>query len=292
MSYNDFMGSSYSRGLQDVEKFWENFQHVVRDPHSRYSLRKDSDGFYWADDNDEDDDCNIKIAEGKSLEDYKHVIYKNDGSIVVNFATDGCNRRWYGDYLLRNLLHVLPESIHIFESTGKRKKLYAIWEPGKDARKTAHRYSGNGYSPERMWELTENIVQFMPDRSVKGAKLRKRGPKMKLEKAKPLTEFLERKHVREMAKARLDGDLEISIESNYATFRTADTGLHHLVLELRRPSCYGEKGPNHGLIRRLAIGRFVGSNEIPELNQIAWDICKDIPNSMKKGLLKGDRPTV
>ena len=143
-----------------------------------------------------------------------------------------------------------------------------------------------------MWELTENIVHFMPDRTVKGAKLRKRGPKMKLEKAEPLTEFLERKHVKEMANARLDGDLEIGVESNHATFRTAETGLFHVVLELRRPSCYRDGGPNEGLIRRLAVGRFVDSKEIPELNQMAWDICKDIPDSMKKGILVGERPTI
>ena len=292
MSYNDFMGTSYSRGIEDVKKFWENFQHVVRDPHSRYSLRHDSDGFYWADDADEDENCKIKVAEGKSLEDYKHVIYKNDGSILVNMSTEGNRRNYYGDYLLRNLLHILPESIHIFQSTGQGKKFYAIWEPGKDVRAPANQYSGNGHSPNKMWELTENVVQFMPDRSVKGAKLRKRGPKIKIETAKPLTEFLDRKHVKEMAKARLDGDLEISVESNNATFRTAQTGLYHVVLELRRPSCYGDEGPNHGLIRRLAIGRFVGQKEIPELNQMAWDICKDIPDSMKRGILVGERPSL
>ncbi len=292
MSYNDFMGSSYSRGIEDVKKFWENFQHVVRDPHSRYSLRQDSDGFYWCDDSDEDENCKIIAGEGKSLEDYKHVIYKNDGSILVNFATEGNRRHYYGDYLLRNLLHVLPESIHIFQSTGKNKKFYAIWEPGKDVRAPANTYSGNGHSPDKMWELTEKVVQFMPDRSVKGAKLRKRGPKVKVKKAKPLTEFLDRKHVKEMAKARLEGDLEISVETNNATFRTAQTGLYHVVLELTRPSCYMDEGPNHGLIRRLSVGRFVNQKEIPELNQMAWDICKDIPDSMKRGILVGERPSI
>ena len=51
-----------------------------------------------------------------------------------------------------------------------------------------------------------------------------------------------------------------------------------------------DDGPNHGLIRRLSIGRFVNSKEIPELNQMAWDICKDIPDSMKRGILVGERP--
>ena len=292
MAYHDFMGTSYSRGIEDVKKFWENFQHVVRDPHSRYSLRHDSDGFYWADDSDEDENCKIKVADGHTLEEYKHVIYKKDGSITVNLNPTGNRRHHYGDYVMRNLMHVLPESIHIFQSTGNNKKFYAIWEPGKDVRAPANQYSGNGHSPDCMWELTEEVVHFMPDKSVIGAKLRKRGPKIKIEKAKPLTEFLDRKHVKEMAKARLDGDLEIGVESNNATFRTAQTGLYHVVLELRRPSCYMDEGPNHGLIRRLSIGRFVDSKEIPELNQMAWDICKDIPDSMKRGILVGERPSL
>ena len=74
MAYHDFMGTSYPSGVKDVKKFWENFQHVVRDPHSRYSLRHDSDGFYWADDSDEDENCKIQVAEGHTLDDYKHVI--------------------------------------------------------------------------------------------------------------------------------------------------------------------------------------------------------------------------
>ena len=291
MPYHDFMGTSYPGGAKDVKKFWANFQHVVRDPHSRYSLRQDSDGFYWADDADEDDNCVLQVAEGHKLEEYKHVIYKKDGSITVNLKPEGNRRHCYGDYIMRNLMHILPESIHIFRSTGNNKKYYAIWEPGKDVRSPANQYSASGHSPKTMWELTEGVVHFMPDRSVKGAKLRKRGPKIKIKNAKPLTEFLDRKHVKEMAKARLDGDLEIGVESNHATFRTAQTGLYHVVLELRKPSCYMDDGPNHGLIRRLSIGRFVNSKEIPELNQIAWDICKDIPDSMKRGILVGERPT-
>ena len=291
MPYHDFMGTSYPSGVTDVKKFWENFQHVVRDPHSRYSLRQDSDGFYWADDSDEDENCKIKVEEGHTLEDYKHVIYKKDGSITVNLKPQGNRRVYYNDYMMRNLMHVLPESIHIFQSTGNNKKFYVIWEPGKDVRAPVNQYSGNGHSPDKMWELTEAVVHFMPDKSVKGAKLRKRGPKIVLEKAKPLTEFLERKHIKEMTKARLEGDLEVSLETKYATFRTAQTGLYHVVIEMSKPSCYGEEGPNHGLIRRLSVGRFVDKKDIERCNQIAWDICKDIPDSMKRGLLVGDRPS-
>jgi len=192
---------------------------------------------------------------------------------------------------MRNLMHVLPESIHIFQSTGNNKKFYAIWEPGKDVRAPANQYSGSGHSPDCMWELTEKVVQFMPDRSVKGAKLRKRGPKIMLEKSKPLTEFLDRTHIKEMTKARLDGDLEVGLNTLHATFRTAQTGLYHVVIEMSKPSCYGDEGPNHGLIRRLSVGRFVGKKDIERCNQMAWDICKDIPDSMKRGLLVGDRPS-
>ena len=67
MAYHDFMGTSYPSGVKDVKKFWENFQHVVRDPHSRYSLRQDSDGLYWADDSDEDENCKIQVSEGHTL---------------------------------------------------------------------------------------------------------------------------------------------------------------------------------------------------------------------------------
>ena len=71
-----------------------------------------------------------------------------------------------------------------------------------------------------------------------------------------------------------------------------DTGLSHCVLELVRSDTYGNYGPNDGLIRRISVGRFVDSEEVKKCNQIAWDICKDLPDSIKEGIIKGDRPQV
>ena len=290
MSYHDNHYSGYGVGYNDIKKFWEKEHLVARDNHCRYSLRKADDHYFWTEDWCEDDKGNIIPDTHETLDDYKVVKMYHDGTIILNLDFRKSRRGSPGyldDNTLQQLHHILPSNIHMFLTGGRKNpKTFLIWDPKESARHTMSKDK-----PTTMWEVTSKKLTFLPNGKVEGATLRKRGKKVIID-VQPFKELLEPKHIKEMTKARLDGALKVICDTKRATFRTMDTGLSHCVIELVRSDTYGHYGPNEGLIRRISVGRFVDSEEVKKCNQIAWDICKDLPDSIKEGIIKGDRPQV
>ena len=148
-----------------------------------------------------------------------------------------------------------------------------MYSPGDDVRR-------NVYSPKTVWDITKtHSIKLRADGRVEGGKKIDRGEK-KFAENKPLQEQLEEKHYREMTKARLKSDLELDYVTQYAAFRGQNTNTKHYAIEMYKPSCFGQNGPNDGLIRRLFVGRFMEDKADEEkCKRLALDIAKDLPDS-------------
>ena len=296
MPYHDSHYSAYGDGYSSIEKYWNKENLVARDVASRYSLRKADDHYFWTEDWCEDDKGKIIPGEYQTLDDYKVVKMYHDGTIILNLETPPSKRghvRFVDEATIEHLHHILPVNVHMFLTGGRKyPKTFVMWNPKESVRDTSH-YAMRKIDPKPtvMWEITSKKLTFLPNGKVEGATLRKRGKKVIID-VQPLIDLLEPKHIKEMTKARLDGVLEVIADTKRATFRTMDTGLTHCVLELVRSDTYGHYGPNDGLITRISVGRFVNEEEVKRCNQIAWDICKDLPTSIKSGIINGDRPQV
>ena len=200
------------------------------------------------------------------------VTYKKNGDIYIDVP--GHERRGSHRYgrTMERMLAYLPESVGIYE-TNANKKMYLMYSPGDDVRRHV-------YSPKTVWDITKtHTIKLRADGKVEGGKRVDRGEK-KFAECKPLQEQLEAKHYREMTKARLKSDLELDYVTQYATFRGQNTNTKHYAIEMYKPSCYGNNGPNDGLIRRLFVGRFMEDKEDAEkCKQLAVEIAKDLPDS-------------
>jgi len=212
-----------------------------------------------------EDEENITIAETV-------VTYKKNGDIYIDVPEHerrGAHR--YGRTMERMLAY-LPSSVGIYE-TNSNKKMYLMYSPGADVRM-------HQYSPQTVWDITKtHSIKLRADGKVDGGKRVDRGEK-KFAENKPLQEQLEVKHYREMTKARLKSDLELDYVTQYATFRGQNTNTKHYAIEMYKPSCYGQNGPNDGLIRRLFVGRFMEDKaDAEKCEQLAIAIAKDLPDS-------------
>ena len=212
-----------------------------------------------------EDEENITIAETV-------LTYKKNGDIYIDVP--GHERRGVHRYgrTMEKMLAYLPGSVGIYE-TNANKKTYLMYSPGDDVRR-------HTYSPKTVWDITKtHNIKLRADGKVEGGKRVDRGEK-KFAENKPLQEQLEAKHYREMTKARLKSDLELDYVTQYATFRGQNTNTKHYAIEMYKPSCYGNNGPNDGLIRRLFVGRFMEDKaDAEKCEQLAIAIAKDLPDS-------------
>ena len=200
------------------------------------------------------------------------VTYKKNGDIYVDVPAQDRRARHRHSRAMERMLAYLPESVGIYE-TNANNKMYLMYSPGDDVRIHV-------YSPKTVWDITKtHSIKLRADGSVDlGNKIKIN--KKKFAENKPLQEQLEEKHYREMTKARLKSDLELDYVTQYATFRGQSTNTKHYAIEMYRPSCFGQIGPNDGLIRRLFVGRFMEDNEDAEkCKKLALDIAKDLPDS-------------
>jgi len=296
MGYHDNHYTGYRNGYNDVKKYWEKENLIARDNHSMLSVRKAEDHYFWTENRSEDKFGNIIPKEYLDFDDYKVLKMYPDGTIILNLDHLDYykvrNNNYLNETYLQQLHHILPKNIHMFFTGGRKNpKTFAIWDPKESARQTGFYSNSASGKPNTMWEIRSKKLTFLPNGKVEGAILRKRGKKIIIE-LQPFLEFLEPKHIKEMTKARLDGVLKVRSSIKIATFRTMITGLSHCVIELVRDDIDGHNGPNEGLIRSISVGRFVDKEEVKKCNRIAWDICKDLPDSIKEGIISGDRPQV
>ena len=182
-------------------------------------------------------------------------------------------------YNMGSFARWLPDSVHLYEHS---KKLYMIYTPEKDARRSP------GYNSVWEWLGTNDITLYKNGSVEEAPSLIKRERGItKTAEDKPLKEQLNDKHYREIAKARLDTDLHVQLNTLRATFRGQQTNLYHIAIELFRPSIYGNGGPNEGLIRRLFVGRFIEKADRETHYHLAGKIVgSDIPTSAIVGNLK------
>ena len=200
------------------------------------------------------------------------ITYKKNGDIYIDVpAGERRGRHRYGRTMER-MLSYLPEWVGIYE-TNANNKMYLMYSPGDDVRR-------GSYSPKSVWDITKTAsIKLRANGNVEGGKKIDRGEK-KFAENKPLQEQLEEKHYREMTKARLKSDLELDYVTQYATFRGQNTGTKHYAIEMYKPSCFGQNGPNDGLIRRLFVGRFMEDGaDADRCKELAISIAKDLPDS-------------
>ena len=200
------------------------------------------------------------------------ITYKKDGDIYLDVPTKarfGMHRQVRS---MERMLSYLPESVGIYETNSNNKR-YLMYDPGSNVR----RYN---YSPRTVWDITKtHSIKLRSCGKVEGGRKIERGVK-KFAENKPLQEQLEEKHYKEMTKARLKSDLELDYVTQCATFRGQTTNTKHYAIEMYKPSCYGQNGPNDGLIRRLYVGRFMEDHSDAEAcKKLALSIAKDLPDS-------------
>jgi hypothetical protein len=200
------------------------------------------------------------------------VTYKKSGDIYIDVPSHERRGRHRHGRTMERMLAYLPDSVGMYE-THANKKTYLMYSPGDDVRRHV-------FSPKTVWDITKtHSIKLRADGRVEGGKKIDRGEK-KFAENKPLQEQLEEKHYREMTKARLKSDLELDYVTQYATFRGQNTNTKHYAIEMYKPSCFGQNGPNDGLIRRLFVGRFMEDRADEEkCKQLALDIAKDLPDS-------------
>lgn len=202
------------------------------------------------------------------------IIYFDDGRISVNLKTEK-RRYWHGVNLVSELLSHLPQSIHIYGKTGE---WFIVYDPEADVR----RFS---YDVEFLYKTSsgneEDVYVFNTDGTISGADKVERGA-IKFCEDKPIKDHLNAKHLKEMAKARLDNDFVVEYEQLYASFRGMQTGRYHMCITLSRSSSKDlyNAGPNSGLIRKIHVARFVKDPEdLKRAEMLALSITKDIPES-------------
>ena len=200
------------------------------------------------------------------------ITYKKNGDIYIDVPPGERRKRHRYSRTMERMLSYLPAWVGIYE-TNANNKMYLMYSPGDDVRR-------GSYSPKSVWDITKTAsIKLRANGNVEGGKKIDRGEK-KFAENKPLQEQLEEKHYREMTKARLKSDLELDYVTQYATFRGQNTNTKHYAIEMYRPSCFGQNGPNDGLIRRLFVGRFMEDKADEEkCKQLALDIAKDLPDS-------------
>jgi len=202
------------------------------------------------------------------------ITYKKNGDIYLDVPA----KERFGMYRhqqarsMERMLSYLPESVGIYE-TNSNNKMYLMYDPGSNVRR-------HNYSPRTVWDITKtHNIKLRPCGKVEGGRKIERGVK-KFAENKSLQEQLEAKHYKEMTKARLKSDLELDYVTQYATFRGQTTDTKHYAIEMYKPSCYGLKGPNDGLIRRLYVGRFMEDHsDAAACKKLALSIAKDLPDS-------------
>ena len=273
MSYHDIYYSEF-QGYKEVKDHFVADCNVARMSHG-FDLRE-KDGVYSF---GRDIHDGSKDSDGKYIGNHQvDVEYHQDGTIILKKAMlkDLAKNK----YNMGSFLRWLPDSVHIYEHS---KKMYLIYTPGENAR-------SNADAVFSVWEwLGTNDIILYKDGSVEEepSLIKRERGKTKTAEDKPLKEQLNEKHYREIAKARLETDLQVQLNTMYATFRGQPTSLYHIAIELFRPSIYGNGGPNEGLIRRLYVGRFIDKANREEHYELAGKIVgSDIPTSAIVGKLK------
>tara|TARA_R110000824_G_scaffold278662_3_gene466940 strand:+ start:1655 stop:2524 length:870 start_codon:yes stop_codon:yes gene_type:complete len=265
---------SYSEygNYEDINNHYNTEVSLVRMGND-FKLVKNSNGdlLFQMESQKWDDSRAGKEAENITVSDTV-ITYKKNGDMYIDMPSEARRGRTRYGRATERMLSYLPESVGIYE-TNSNNKMYLMYSPGDDVRRYV-------YSPKTVWDITKtNYIKLRVDGKVEGGKRIDRGEK-KFAENKPLKDQLEEKHYREMTKARLKSDLELDYVTQYATFRGQETGTKHYAIEMYRPSCYGQNGPNDGLIRRLFVGRFMEDDADAErCKQLAVEIAKDLPDS-------------
>ena len=274
MSYHDVYYSEF-QGYKEVKDHFVADCNVARMSHGFDLREKDGVYSFGRDIHDGGKDSDGKYI-GKHQVD---VEYHEDGTIILKktMLKDLAKNK----YNMGSFLRWLPDSVHLYEHS---KKMYLIYTPEQNAR-------NNHSNPVlSVWEwLGTNDITLYKDGSVEEepSLIKIERGKTKTAEDKPLKEQLNEKHYREIAKARLETDLQVQLNTMYATFRGQPTSLYHIAIELFRPSIYGNGGPNEGLIRRLYVGRFIDKTNREKYYELAGKIVgSDIPTSAIVGELK------
>jgi hypothetical protein len=275
-----------------------------------YTLRESDGDFFFGTENyaehnlSEATTVEEVLNKSNDISNNKMITYHKTNEVTIDFDTvfdhgntRGARHRSYlSDRMVNMVSEYLPEWIYLWsKSDGGRFKMFTSFNPDlTDARSHAGSpYYTGSLCPLVIYEIPhEGTVKYspasdkFPNGNITNAKKINRGKTIWAED-KPLSQHLEPKHYKEMAKARLNSDLAISVESHYATFRGIPTGLRHVVLEMYKPSSYGNNGPNEGLIRRLSVARFIdSSNEtMDKAYQLAASIAAELPASLMQGEL-------
>ena len=282
MAYNrEDQPASTLGSYEDINNYYEAEINVVRMENS-FDLKKDSDGtLYFQREMRRWDKLDPTNDNDDAVHNETIITYQTDGEIVIDIPP---KKSGYSSYQHNNdwgtMLSYLPSNVGMYETSSNDKK-YLLYDNSN--------VRTHNYYPTKVWDITKSkSIRLKPDGRVIGAKEVNRGA-TKFADDKPLDEQLEEKHLREMTKARLKSDLEIDYTHLSATFRGNPTGTYHHCLEMYRPSQYGEKGPNDGLIRRLFVGRFIDPTPVErdKCTKLALSIVKNIPdNCLSDGFVR------
>lgn len=276
-----------------------------------YTLRERDGDFFFGSESHHDhslveDASTIEEIRNRAYEisNNEMIIYHKNNEVTIDLDKvfdyaypAGRHRTYLSDRIISLISEHLPEWIYFWSKSGGHDgtKIFTSFNPDmSDAREHAESpYHNSDKSPTTIYEIPkEGTVKYspasdkFPNGNITNAKRVNRGKTIWAED-KPLSQHLEPKHYKEMAKARLNSDLAICCADQNATFRGVPTGLMHVVLEMYRPSTYGNNGPNEGLIRRLSVARFIdSSNEtMDKAYQLAASIASELPASLMEGRL-------
>ena len=302
MSYTDGTSSRFDTVKEMAAEFFMNVNSFPC--HSGYTVRENLGTFYFGLENyygenqiPSTDSYEDMKEKSKSISNDKRIIFHKEGHISINFLTSfdisdvpSYRRKYYKTSSLEVLNAHLPKWIYLWEH-GEGKIFATFSAEGTTVRPSYD----NCVVPEILHDLVgkeglPDVVTFFPVSSkypkgkVDSSKIIKRGPTIYAED-KPLSQHLSGKHYTEMAKARLDSDLAVRMDTKFATFRGIHTGLKHVVLEMYRPSIDCVTGPNQGLIRRLSVARFIEVSEIQKASELAASIASELPATLMQGTL-------
>ena len=313
MAYGDSTVSMINTTLHAAREYY--IHKNARQFGNGCTLREEDGDFFFGAENyldlDFGDTSTVEEIRNKASEisNNKMITYHKNNEVTVDldkvfdfiYPTRGFRRKnqrtFFSDRVVCLISEYLPEWIYFWSKSAGTdgNKMFTSFNPDMtDARMHAYAPYHNGNEcPHVIYEVpNEGTIKYspasdkFPNGNITNAKRLNRGKTIWAED-KPLSQHLEPKHYKEMAKARLNGDLAICCADQNATFRGIPTGLMHVVLEMYKPSTYGNHGPNEGLIRRLSVARFIDRSRetMDKAYLLAASIASELPASLMEGKL-------